>query len=329
MLKIGPYTLRNNLILAPMAGVTDQPFRNLCKQLGAGMAVSEMVTSDSRLWHSRKSRHRLDHRGESEPRTVQIAGSDPEMMAQAARFNISNGAQIIDINMGCPAKKVCNKAAGSALLKDEQLVADILSAVVQASTVPVTLKIRTGWCKDTRNAATIAAIAEDSGISALTVHGRTRACRFKGEVEYDTIAEVKQRSQIPVIANGDINNPDKAQYVLDYTGADAIMVGRAAQGKPWIFAEISHFLQTGDYRKQPTIGEIKEIAGHHLTELHRFYGDFLGLRIARKHMGWYLAHFPRGKEFSKDFNRLESPLEQTTQLDNFFRHLDSNERIAA
>lgn len=329
MLKIGNYTLRNNLVLAPMAGVTDQPFRNLCKKLGAGMAVSEMVTSDSRLWNSRKSKYRLDHSGESEPRIVQIAGSDPQMMAEAARINISNGAQIIDINMGCPAKKVCNKAAGSALLKDEQLVSDILNAVVKASTVPVTLKIRTGWCKNSKNATTIATIAENAGISALTVHGRTRACRFKGDVEYDTIAKIKQRSQIPVIANGDINSADKAQYVLDYTGADAIMVGRAAQGKPWIFADIEYFLQTGDYRRQPTIGEIKEIVTSHLSELHRFYGDFLGMRIARKHMGWYLAHFPGGKDFSKGFNQLESTLEQTKQLEVFFQHLDSNERIAA
>ena len=312
-----------------MAGITDLPFRKVCKQLGAGMAVSEMVTSDHRLWQSRKSLHRLNHEGETGLRSIQIAGTDPAMMAQAAQICRAEGAQIIDINMGCPAKKVCKKAAGSALLKDERLVADILEAVVKSVSVPVTLKIRTGWCKDTRNAIAIANIAEQSGIAALTIHGRTRACRFKGNAEYDTIAQVVQHSNIPIIANGDINTPDKAQFVLDYTGADAIMIGRAAQGRPWIFSEINHFLKTGDYQKPPMIGEIKTVIVQHLTDLHKFYGEFLGVRIARKHLGWYFSHLPQGKQLSNQFNLLQSVTEQNNFISSIFQNLNDNERLAA
>ncbi|MCF7981212.1 MAG: tRNA dihydrouridine synthase DusB [Pseudomonadales bacterium] len=329
MLTIGSHHLDNNLILAPMAGITDLPFRKVCKQLGAGLSISEMVTSDQRLWQSRKSLHRLNHVGEIGLNAIQIAGTDPQMMAQAAQICSAEGAQIIDINMGCPAKKVCKKAAGSALLKDEALVANILETVVNAVSVPVTLKIRTGWCKDTRNALSIAKIAEQSGIAALTIHGRTRACRFKGCAEYDTIAEVVQRSNIPIIANGDINTPDKAQFVLDYTGADAIMVGRAAQGRPWIFSEIDYFLKTGVYQKPPMIGDIKKVIVQHLTELHNFYGEFLGVRIARKHFGWYLAHLPQGACYSSQFNSLQSVTEQNSYISSIFQNLDENERLAA
>ena len=329
MFTIGSHLLDNCLILAPMAGITDLPFRKVCKQLGAGMAVSEMVTSDHRLWQSRKSLHRLNHEGETGLRSIQIAGTNPAMMAQAAQICSAEGAQIIDINMGCPAKKVCQKVAGSALLKDEHLVADILETVVKSVCVPVTLKIRTGWCKDTRNALSIAKIAEQSGIAALTIHGRTRACRFKGNAEYDTIAQVVQRSSIPIIANGDINTPDKAQFVLDYTGADAIMIGRAAQGRPWIFSEINHFLKTGTYQKPPMIGEIKTVIVQHLTDLHKFYGEFLGMRIARKHLGWYFSHLPQGKQFSSQFNLLESVTEQNNFISSIFQNLNENERLAA
>ena len=329
MFKIGPHSFDNNLVLAPMAGVTDRPFRNLCRQHGAGLAVSEMVTSDQRLWGSRKSQQRLNHSGEKAPRSVQIAGADPEMMAQAAKANVSNGAQIIDINMGCPAKKVCNKAAGSALLKDEKLVSDILGSVVNAVDVPVTLKIRTGWCPETRNALTVAKIAADVGIQALTIHGRTRECRYKGSVEYDTIASVKQAIGIPVIANGDINQPEQAEYVLDYTGADAIMVGRAAYGRPWIFSEINHYLATGNHLSQPTVGEVKQIVLNHLKDIHLFYGDFLGVRIARKHVGWYFAHFSEGEQSRRLFNRLESTTEQFAFLLEFFKQRDASVHLAA
>ena len=329
MFKIGPYEIANNLILAPMAGISDLPFRKICKAYGAGLAVSEMVTSDQRLWQSDKSTYRLNFGDESGLRAVQIAGTEPDMMALAARQCAAEGAQTVDINMGCPAKKVCKKAAGSALLRDEMRVAQILEAVVRAVDIPVTLKIRTGWCEATRNATTIAGIAEQSGICALTIHGRTRACRFKGEAEYDTIAEVAQRCSIPVIANGDINSPDKAQFVLDYTGADAIMVGRAARGKPWIFSEIDHFLKTGSYQKAPTYGEVKRVIVRHLKEMHRFYGEFLGLRIARKHLGWYLASLPHGKQYSSQFNLLPSATEQIKFIDDIFQTLDGDERLAA
>lgn len=312
-----------------MAGVSDLPFRNLCRKLGAGLAVSEMVSSQQGLWHSAKSNQRLTHQGEAEPRSVQIVGNDPEEMAMASSYCIERGAQIIDINMGCPAKKVCQKAAGSALLRDETLVAQILEAVVSASSVPVTLKIRTGWCKDSRNAKRIAHIAQESGICALTIHGRTRACRFLGAAEYDTIAEVVQSSQIPVIANGDINTPNKAQYVLDYTRADAIMVGRAAQGRPWIFAEIAHFLATGCPLAPPTWGEFQAILESHLQEMHHFYGAYLGVRIARKHVSWYFSHLVGGKELSRRFNQLETTAQQLELIGTIFKELDANERLAA
>ncbi len=329
MFKIGPYVFDNNLVLAPMAGVTDLPFRNLCRKHGAALAISEMVTSDQRLWRSRKSRHRLDHLGEKKPRAVQIAGADPQMMAQAAQSCVANGAEIIDINMGCPAKKVCNKAAGSALLKDEGLVADILSAVTRSVNVPVTLKIRTGWSTNTRNALSIATIAQDCGIQALTIHGRTRECRFADTVEYDTIAVVKQAISIPVIANGDIKNPKHAEYVLDYTAADAIMVGRAAFGKPWIFSDISYYLATGNRLPQPTLGEVKQIILGHLKAIHHFYGDILGVRIARKHVGWYFVNFAKGDSSRRQFNQLKSPGEQYAFLLEFFNQRDTSKRIAA
>ncbi len=270
-----------------MAGVTDRPFRQLCKKFGAGMAVSEMVTSNSLLYGSQKTLRRANHEGEVDPISVQIAGADPKMMAEAAQFNVDHGAQIIDINMGCPAKKICNVMAGSALLKDEPLVQKILSSVVKSVNVPVTLKIRTGWDTQNRNAIEIAKIAEDIGIKALAIHGRTRACLYMGEAEYDTIAKVKQSVKIPVIANGDITSPEKARYVLDYTGVDGVMIGRAAQGKPWIFREIDHYLKTGMHLDNPSIDEIKNTTIAHVNELYSFYGENAGLKIARKHISWY------------------------------------------
>ncbi len=287
-LKIGPYALDSQVVLAPMAGVTDQPFRLLCRRLGAGMVVAEMLTSDTRLWHSRKSRLRMIHRNEPEPRSVQIAGTEPEQMAQAAQACAANGAQIVDINMGCPAKKVCKKAAGSALLKDEVLVRSILEAVVGAVSVPVTLKIRTGWSPDRRNGVTIARIAEDSGIQALAVHGRTRACGYHSEVEYDTIARIREAVSIPILANGDITTPQRAREVLRHTGADGIMIGRGAQGNPWLFREIQHYLDTGETLPTASYKEVSAVILEHLQRLHDFYGDFMGVRIARKHLGWYV-----------------------------------------
>jgi len=329
-MNIGNYQLCNGVILAPMAGVTDPPFRKLCRRLGAGMTVSEMVTSDSSLRHSRKSQLRLRHDDYGyEPRSVQIAGSEPEMMAQAAHFNVTRGAQIIDINMGCPAKKVCRKAAGSALLKDEKLVKSILTTVVGAVNVPVTLKIRTGWDPDHRNGVTIARIAEDCGILALAVHGRTRACAFRGEVEYDTIAAIKQAVSIPVIANGDINTPKKAQEVLDHTSADGIMIGRGAQGNPWIFREITHFLETGDKLPSPSLDEVKQVMIGHLSELFDFYGEFMGVRIARKHLGWYVQNLKGGMEFKKHFNQLDKAYDQLASAQGFFEHLIEGEVMAA
>lgn len=318
MFRIGPYTIDSQTILAPMAGVTDRPFRQLCRQFGAGLVVSEMVTSDTRLWKSRKSTYRLNHEGEAEPRSVQIAGGDAQMMADAARMNAERGAQIIDINMGCPAKKVCNKAAGSALLRDEALVADILQTVVAAVDVPVTLKFRTGWDMDNRNALNIARMAEDAGIAALALHGRTRACGYKGEAEYDTIAEVKQSVSIPVFANGDIDSPQKAKQVIAHTGADAVMIGRGAQGRPWLFREINHYLATGELMEEPSLDEIRTVLLGHLQELRTFYGDYLGVRIARKHVGWYLQAQPEGKTFRKEFNVLETAEEQTQALELYF-----------
>lgn len=328
--RIGPYTLPNRLILAPMAGVTDRPFRQLCRRLGAGLVVSEMVTSDVRLWNSRKSSLRLLHAGDPEPRSVQIAGGDPQMMADAARKNVELGAQIIDINMGCPAKKVCNKAAGSALLRDEPLVREILDAVVGAVDVPVTLKIRTGWDRANKNGVTVAKIAEDAGISALSVHGRTRADLYTGEAEYETIAAIKQAVSIPVFANGDIDSPEKAKAVLDATGADALLIGRAAQGRPWIFREIEHYLRTGETLPAPSLLEVERILLEHLVALHAFYGELMGVRIARKHVGWYLATLPGAREFRAQFNRLDSTDAQCAHVRAFFRerHNDENEVAA-
>ncbi|MGA4637375.1 tRNA dihydrouridine synthase DusB [Pseudomonas solani] len=325
--RIGPYALPNQVILAPMAGVTDRPFRLLCRRLGAGLVVSEMVTSDVRLWNSRKSKLRLLHEGDPEPRSVQIAGGDPQMLAEAAVANVALGAQIIDINMGCPAKKVCNKAAGSALMKDEALVAAILEAVVSAVNVPVTLKIRTGWDRDNKNGIAVARIAEQSGIQALAVHGRTRADLYTGEAEYDTIAAIKQSVSIPVFANGDITSPQKAREVLDATGADALLIGRAAQGRPWIFREIAHYLETGELLPAPGLKEIEQILLEHLAALHAFYGDLMGVRIARKHVGWYLATLPGAREFRAQFNRLESTDAQCANVREFFieRHNDGEQ----
>jgi tRNA-dihydrouridine synthase B len=327
-IKIGSWEIKKPTILAPMAGVTDEPFRELCLRLGAGMAVSEMVTSETRLWNSRKSRHRLHYSSKSNssiPRSVQLAGNDPAAMAQAARANVELGADIIDINMGCPAKKVCKKAAGSALLRDEALVHDILSAVVAAVDVPVTLKIRTGWSLEERNGITIARMAEDCGIQALAVHGRTRACAFKGEVEYDTIAKIVDAVAIPVFANGDITSPEKAKYVLNHTKAAAVMIGRAAQGNPWIFEQINHYLETGEHLTKPSHQLVSQVLTEHLQELHQLYGGLMGVRIARKHLGWYLKqqtaseHYGKSHEdFRQAFNRMEDAQEQLDAIEDFF-----------
>ena len=318
MFYIGPYQLASRVVLAPMAGVTDRPFRQLCRQFGAGLAVSEMVTSDSKLWNSRKSQTRLDHTGEAGPRSVQIAGGDPEMMAIAARLNAQRGADIIDINMGCPAKKVCKKAAGSALLKDEQLVKDILTAVVAAVDIPVTLKIRTGWSPEQKNGVTIARIAEDCGIKALAVHGRTRACKYLGNAEYDTIADIVKAIDIPVMANGDIDSPQKAKQVLEYTGAAGIMIGRAAQGRPWICREIDQYLRNGVIIDTPSRQDVRELLLTHLDALHAFYGEFMGVKIARKHVGWYLKEHYNCGSFKSVFNRLESAQQQCLAIADFF-----------
>ncbi len=328
-MQIGPYTLSNQLILAPMAGVTDRPFRQLCKKLGAGMAISEMVSSNSLLWGSEKTRRRANHEGETDPRSVQIMGADPRMMAEAARYNADNGAQIIDINMGCPAKKVCNVAAGSALLQNERLVGDILDAVVGAVPVPVTLKIRTGWDTDNRNGVRIARIAESAGIQSLAVHGRTRACAYKGEAEYDTIAAIKAAVNIPVVANGDINTPEKAKRVLEYTQADAVMIGRAAQGRPWIFREIDHYLQTGEKRPEPTLKEVRNILLEHLQNLYAFYGEYTGVRMARKHISWYSKGQRHGGAFRQAVNQVETVAEQLQITKDFFDTLLVREELAA
>jgi tRNA-dihydrouridine synthase B len=329
MFRIGSYLIESKVILAPMAGVTDRPFRQLCRRLGAGLVVSEMVTSNSELWSSRKSSLRLNHVGESEPIVVQIAGGDPEMMANAARFNVANGAQIIDINMGCPAKKVCKKAAGSALLKDEKLVASILKAVVAAVEVPVTLKLRTGWSTEERNALRVAQLAESSGISALAIHGRTRACGFTGHAEYDTVAAVVQAVGIPVFCNGDINSAHKAKAVLEHTQAAAVMIGRAAQGRPWIFREIEFYLQTGKELPEPSLLEVRDILIVHLCELYRFYGEFMGPRIARKHVSWYLQTIPGSENFRQEFNQLETMQTQTDMVQYFFEQIIKKEEQAA
>jgi len=320
-MQIGPYRIDPPVVLAPMAGVTDKPFRLLCKRLGAGLAVSEMTTADPTLWHTRKSMRRMDHAGEPEPVSVQIAGYDPAMLAEAARFNVANGAQIIDINMGCPAKKVCNVWSGSALLQDEPLVARICRAVVEAVEVPVTLKIRTGWDRDHRNALTIARIAEDAGIAALAVHGRTRADKYEGEAEYETIAAVKAAVRIPVLANGDITTPERAQHVLDVTGADAVMIGRGAQGRPWIFREIAHYLATGERLPEPTPEAVGAILLGHLEHLHAFYGEHAGVRIARKHLGWYAKDRPENAAFRQVVNRAETAHEQLALTRDYFAAL--------
>nr|WP_154378550.1 tRNA dihydrouridine synthase DusB [Duganella guangzhouensis] len=316
--QIGPHLLRNNVFVAPMAGVTDRPFRQLCKELGAGYAVSEMAASNPRLWATEKSSRRTDHTGEMEPKAVQIAGADPKDLADCARFNVERGAQIIDINMGCPVKKVCNAWCGSALLQDEELVKRIVDAVVGAVDVPVTLKFRTGWDRANKNALNIARIAEDAGIAMLTLHGRTRADGYKGDAEYDTIAAVKKSVSIPVVANGDITSPEKARYVLDVTGADAVMVGRAAQGRPWIFREIDHYLRTGKHLPAPYVDEVRALMDEHLRAHYAFYGDYLGVRTARKHIGWYVRDLLGGEEFRQKMNLLESVGEQLLAVDQFF-----------
>ena len=320
-MQIGSRTLRNNLFVAPMAGVTDRPFRQLCKQFGAGLAVSEMVASNSLLWGSEKTRRRANHDGEVEPISVQIAGADPAMMADAARYNVEQGAQIIDINMGCPAKKVCNTMAGSALLKDEPLVGQILESVVNAVDVPVTLKFRTGWDAANRNALKVAKIAEDSGVQLLSLHGRTRACGFSGRAEYDTIREVKQATRLPVVANGDITTPEEARQVLEYTGADGIMIGRAAQGRPWIFREIAHYLSTGEKLPPPLVCEIHTVLIAHLHDLYAFYGVERGVKVARKHISWYTKGLAGSASFRHRMNQLESREDQLAAVDGFFAQL--------
>ena len=320
-MHIGPYQLKNNLIVAPMAGVTDRPFRQLCKTMGAGMAVSEMVASNSLLWGSAKTLRRANHDGEVDPISVQIAGADPGMLAEAARYNVDQGAQIIDINMGCPAKKVCNVMAGSALMKDEPLVGRILDAVVRAVSAPVTLKIRTGWDRGNRNAIQIARTAERAGIQALAIHGRTRACGFSGEAEYDTIAAVKAEVGIPVIANGDISTPERVKAVLDHTGADGVMIGRAAQGRPWMFREILHYLATGEHLPPPEVDEIHRVLIAHLNELYQFYGEYTGVRVARKHISWYTKGLAGSAAFRHAMNQLESSAAQLAAVDEFFAQL--------
>lgn len=327
-MQIGPHQLKNNLVVAPMAGVTDRPFRMLCKKMGAGLAVSEMVTSNSLLYGSEKTKRRANHEGEVSPISVQIAGAEPAMMAEAARHNVENGAQIIDINMGCPAKKICNVMAGSALLRDEPLVSQILKAVVNAVDVPVTLKIRTGWDRQNKNAIQIARMAEDIGVQALTIHGRTRNDLYHGDAEYDTIAAVKQAIKIPLIANGDITTPEKAKFVLDYTKADAVMIGRAAQGRPWIFRETEHFLNTGEHMLPPTVDEIHEVMLEHLHDLYAFYGDLTGMRVARKHISWYTKGLSGSAAFRHNMNTLQTIELQLQAINDFFAELRArNERL--
>ena len=330
-MRIGSFELPNRVFAAPMAGVTDRPYRQLCKQLGAGYAVSEMAASNPRLWASEKTARRLNHDGEREPKAVQLAGADPAMLAEAARFNVERGAQIIDINMGCPAKKVCNVACGSALLRDEALVARILDAVVSAVAplnVPVTLKYRTGWDPDSRNALRIAALAEQAGVSMLTLHGRTRACGYGGQAEYATIAAVKQAVLIPVVANGDIDSPAKAREVLAATGADAVMIGRAAQGRPWIFREVDHFLRTGALLPPPLTDHVRLLLLAHLDDHYQFYGDTLGLRTARKHIIWYTRGLAGGAAFCDTMNRIDTCRAQAQAVDAFLRaHGAQHERL--
>jgi len=325
-MRIGPHTLQNNLMLAPMAGVTDRPFRQMCRRMGAGLVVSEMLSSNPKVWKTAKSMHRMDHTGEDGIRSVQIAGADPDLMAQAAQFNVENGAQIIDINMGCPAKKVNKKLAGSALLQYPELVESIVRAVVDAVDVPVTLKIRTGWDTDNRNGADIARIAEQNGIQSLAVHGRTRACMYRGNAEYDTIRAIKQAVSIPVIANGYITSPEKARFVLEYTGADGVMIGRGAQGNPWIFKQIQHYLQTGENLPPPSLSEQQAVLHEHVVNVHDFYGGIMGVRIARKHVGWYLAEHDTENQFRRTFNGLEEADAQLNALDAYFQSLQTRDK---
>jgi tRNA-dihydrouridine synthase B len=322
--RIGSYQLPNPVFAAPMAGVTDLPFRKLCKSFGAGYAVSEMVTSRKDLWTSLKTSRRANHEGESAPIAVQIAGTDAQMMAQAAAYNIDRGAQIIDINMGCPAKKVCNKWAGSALMQDEKLALGIIEAVVQAAQphgVPVTLKMRTGWCAAHRNALSIAMAAQEAGIQMLTIHGRTREQGYKGAAEYETMAEIKSRLRIPMVANGDMDSPEKAKAVLAFTQADAVMIGRAAQGRPWIFREITHYLQTGEHLAPPLVAEVSRAMLAHLLEHYALYGEFTGVRSARKHIGWYVRELPGGEVFRQRMNEVEDAHEQHRAVADYFDEL--------
>ena len=335
-MQIGPWTLPNNVLVAPMAGVTDRPFRQLCKRLGAGYAVSEMAASNPKLWDSVKTSRRLNHDGEIAPVSVQIAGADPAMMAEAAAFNAQRGARIIDINMGCPAKKVCNLASGSALLRQEDLVRRILEAVVAACAplgVPVTLKTRTGWDREHRNALRVARMAQDAGIAALTLHGRTRADLYMGEAEYDTIRAVKSELDIPVVANGDIDSPEKARAVLDYTGADAVMIGRAAQGRPWIFREIDHYLRTGNKLAAPSLAEMRDLLLEHLDDHYRFYGEHTGVRTARKHIGWYVEGLPGAEDFRSRMNLIDNTAGQAQAVARWFGQLAQDggepQRLAA
>jgi tRNA-dihydrouridine synthase B len=323
-MRIGPWTLPNNVLVAPMAGVTDRPFRQLCKKLGAGYAVSEMAASNPKLWDSVKTSRRLNHDGEIAPISVQIAGADPAMMAEASVFNANKGARIIDINMGCPVKKVCNVASGSALLRHEDLIVRILDAVVEACAplgVPVTLKTRTGWDRDSRNALRVARLAQDAGIAALTLHGRTRADLYTGEAEYDTIRAVRAELKIPLIANGDIDSPEKARRVLDYTGADAVMIGRAAQGRPWIFREVDQYLRTGETLAPPSYGEMRELLLEHLDDHYRFYGEHTGVRTARKHIGWYLDGLPDADSFRDRMNLIDNTRDQWRAVSEWFLNL--------
>ena len=328
-MQIGPYTLDSPVILAPMAGITDRPFRQLCLRMGAGMAVSEMMLANPDTWNTEKSRKRRYHTDENGIRSVQILGCDPMLMAQAARQNVADGAQIIDINMGCPAKKVNKKQAGSALLQDPGLVREILEAVVAAVEVPVTLKIRTGWDPEHRNGVEIARLAEQAGVRALTVHGRTRACLFNGQAEYDTIKAIKQAIAIPVIANGDIDTPLKASQVLAYTGADAVMIGRAAQGQPWIFRQIRRYLEQSEAPTAPTLSEVRALVLEHVQTLHHFYGEYQGVRFARKHVAWYLEKILENQDFRRGFNALVNASEQLDALKYFFDKLQHNEEQIA
>ena len=328
-MQIGPYKLDTPLILAPMAGVTDRPFRQLCLRMGAGMAVSEMMLANPETWDTEKSKKRRYHADEAGFRSVQILGCDPELMAQAARLNVAADAQIIDINMGCPAKKVNKKLAGSALLQDPALVRNILQAVVAAVEVPVTLKIRTGWDPEHRNGVEIAQLAEQAGIQALTVHGRTRACLFRGEAEYDTIKAIKQAVSIPVIANGDIDSVHKARQVLAYTGADAIMIGRAAQGQPWIFRQIRQYLEQNQAPTAPSLEEVRALVLEHISALHHFYGEYQGVRYARKHVAWYLEKLLESQDFRRGFNALETASAQLDALKYFFDTQQHNEEQTA